>query len=256
MTITATPSPSTVDVRHAVTADYRALRLCLLSIVAYCGFGLVGFAVLAGFWPPPGEFLDEAGITAYFTKHHDGIKLGMILMIFGAPFYFVWSIALSRIISRIEGAMGPLSMLELLGGLLTALVTLLPPVVWLTAALRPETRSPETVQTLYDFGWMFFDVTFACTVLQNAGLGFGILRDKRATPLIPHWVAWLSFLTAATYFPLVLMPYFKTGPFAWQGLLSFWVVFVMFFLLIAVLTPYAWKALRRLETQDVEAADR
>jgi hypothetical protein len=149
--------------------------------------------------------------------------------------------------------MGVLSTIELLGGLLTAWVTVMPAIIWLTASFRPESRSPETIQTLYDLGWIFFDLTFACSLLQNLGLSFAILRDQREEPLLPTWVAWVSFLTAGTYVPLVLVPFFHDGPFAWHGLISFWAVFVMFFVLIAVVTPYAWRALRRLEAEDLAA---
>ncbi|MCW2856543.1 MAG: hypothetical protein JWR52_2158 [Marmoricola sp.] len=242
-----------LDVSNRTRGDYLVLRVSLLSCLIYVGFGLTGFAVLAGFWPPPSEHLDAAGITAYFHSQGNGLRIGMVMMAFGAPFYYVWSAVLSKIIGRIEGPMGVLSTVELLGGLLTAWVTVMPAIIWLTASMRPGVRSPETVQTLYDLGWIFFDLTFACSLIQNLGLGFAILRDRRTAPLIPHWVAWVSFLTAATYVPLVLVPFFKTGPFAWQGLISFWAVFVMFFVLIAVVTPYAWKALRRLEAEDLAA---
>lgn len=234
--------------------DYTALRWSLMSIVLYVGFGLLGFAVLAGFWPPPSEHLNAGQITAYFHHRGSALRIGMVMMAFGAPCYYVWSAVLSKIISRIEGPMGVLSTVELLGGLLTAWVTVMPAIIWLTASFRAEARSPQTVQTLYDLGWIFFDLTFMCSVLQNLGLGFAILRDKRTVPLFPSWVAWLAFLTAATYVPLTLMPFFRTGPFAWQGLISFWAVFVMFFVLIAAATPYAWKALRRLEDEDLAAA--
>jgi hypothetical protein len=241
------------DLVRRTTGDYLTLRWGLLSCLVYVGLGLTGFAVLAGFWPPPSEHLSAVAITRYFHDQGNELRVGMVLMVVGAPFYYVWSAVLSKIISRIEGPMGVLSTIELLGGLLTAWVTVMPAVIWLTASLRPETRSPQTVQTLYDLGWIFFDLTFACSLLQNLGLGFAILRDQRTEPLFPQWVAWVSFLTAATYVPLVLVPFFKTGPFAWQGLISFWAVFVMFFVLIAVVTPYAWKALRRLEAEDVAA---
>ena len=85
------------------------------------------------------------------------------------------------------------------------------------------------------------------SVLQSVALALAILRDRRPTPLFPRWVAWLAFLVAATYFPLVFVPFFHDGPFAWQGLISFWAVFALFFALIAVVTPYALKALRTLE---------
>jgi hypothetical protein len=237
--------------RGTIRGDYLTLRWSLMSCLVYCGFGLTGFAVLAGFWPPPAEHLSASEITAYFHSHGDTLRVGMVMMAFGAPFYYVWSVVLSKIISRIEGPMGPLSAVELLGGLLTAWVTVTPAIIWLTASFRPESRSPETVQMLYDLGWIFFDLTFACSLLQNLGLGFAIVRDRRHQPLIPHWVAWVSFLTAATYLPLLLMPFFRSGPFAWQGLINFWAVFVMFFVLIAVVTPYSWRALRRLEAEDL-----
>lgn len=236
-----------------IKGDYLSLRWGLLSVLLYVGFGLTGFAVLAGFWPPPAEHLNATEITAYFNDRGNALRIGMVMMAFGAPCYYVWSAVLSKIIGRIEGPMGVLSSVELLGGLLTAWVTVMPSIIWLTASFRAEARSAETVQTLYDLGWIFFDLTFMCSVLQNLGLGFAILRDKREVPLFPQWVGWVAFLTAATYLPLVLMPFFRSGPFAWQGLISFWAVFVMFFVLIAVVTPYAWKALRRLEAEDLAA---
>lgn len=230
-------------------ADFRMLHVATWSVVAYCGLGLVGFAVLAGFWPPPAEYLGAVDIAAYFREHETTIRIGMVMMAMGAPFYFVWSAALSKIIGRIEGPMGVLSTVELLGGLLTAIVTLVPPTIWLTAALRADTRTDESIQLFYDFGWIFFDLTFICSVLQSVALGLAILRDRRPTPLFPRWVAWLAFLVAATYFPLAFVPFFRDGLFAWHGLISFWAVFVMFFVLIAVVTPYALKALRTLEAE-------
>jgi len=171
----------------------------------------------------------------------------MVLMVVGAPCYYTWSLAVSKIISRIEGPMGPLSTTELLGGLMTAVVTAVPAVVWQTAAFRAESRSAETVQTLYDLGWLFFDPTFVFSLLQSVALGTAILIDRREQPLFPRWVGYLAFLTAAVYVPLGLIPFVRSGPFAWHGLLNFWAVFVMFFVLIAVVTPYAFRALRRLE---------
>ncbi|OPX12388.1 hypothetical protein B1790_04325 [Mycobacterium sp. AT1] len=230
------------------------LRVATWSVVVYCGLGLLGFAVLAGFWPPPGEYLGAVDIAAYFREHETAIRIGMVMMAMGAPFYFVWSAALSKIIGRIEGPMGVLSTVELLGGLLTAIVTLVPPTIWLTAALRAGTRTDGSIQLFYDFGWIFFDLTFMCSVLQSVALGLAILRDRRPIPLFPRWVAWVAFLVAATYFPLVFVPFFTDGPFAWHGLISFWAVFVMFFVLIAIVTPYALKALRTLETEMTTSA--
>jgi hypothetical protein len=247
--MTATLNPAMRDGTVADRADYRLLRIGLWSVVVYAGLGLLGFAVFAGFWPPPGEDLGAAGIAAYFREHEASIRVGMVLMAVGAPCYYTWSIALSKIISRMEGPMGPLSMTELIGGLMTGVVTVVPAIVWQTAAFRSEARSAESVQLLYDLGWLFFDLTWMFSFLQSVAIGIAILKDRRVQPLFPRWTGYMCFLTAAVYIPLVFIPFARTGPFAWHGVLNFWAVFVMFFVLIAVLTPYAFRALRRLEAE-------
>ena len=100
-------------------------------------------------------------------------------------------------------------------------------------------------------GWLFFDLTYMFSLLQSVALGLAILLDRRTRPLFPRWVGYLCFLTAAIYVPLSLVPFVRTGPFAWHGLLNFWAVFAMFFVLIAVVTPYAFRAVRRLEHEDL-----
>lgn len=96
---------------HAVSAqnsriDYTTLRLALGSVCVYAGLGLLGFAVFAGFWPPPGQDIDAAAISLYFRAHHTSIQVGMVLMVVGAPCYYTWSAAISKLIGRMEGPMG------------------------------------------------------------------------------------------------------------------------------------------------------
>ena len=249
--MTTTTRRAEVVTAQNTTSDYTTLRLALWSVCVYAGLGLLGFAVFAGFWPPPRQDMDASAISLYFQTNQASIRAGMVLMVVGAPCYYTWSAAVSKIIGRMEGPMGVLSTTELLGGLMTGVVTAVPAVVWLTAAFRAGARSPETVQTLYDFGWLFFDLTFMFSLLQSVALGLAILLDRRAQPLFPRWVGYLCFLTAAIYVPLSVVPFVRTGPFAWHGLLNFWAVFVMFFVLIVIVTPYAFRALRRLEREDV-----
>lgn len=243
------------DASARIRADYVMLRIALLLVGCYVVFGLLGFAVFAGFWPPPGPDMSAEEIKSYFVDNQTGLKIGMVMMAFAGPFYLTWSVAISRVISRIEGRMGGLAQIQLLGGMLTGLVTFVPATIWLTASLRAEELSAEMIQTFYDFGWMFFDTTFVCSALQCLAIAAAVLIDRRTVPLFPRWFAWMSCMTAAVYVPLVLMPFFWTGPLAWNGVVSFWVVFVEFFMFTAVGTRLTWLALARLEEEDLlEAA--
>jgi len=245
----------TTDSREVarLKGDFTVLRVCLLASVAYAGLGLVGFAGFAGFWPPPGPDLSAAEIAGYFQEHNTSLRIGLVLMAMCGPFYFVWSAAVSRIISRMEGPFGILSTIELLGGLLTGLVTFTPAVIWLTAAYRADVSPDTTVQTLYDYGWFFFDATFVCSALQQVALAVAIMRDDRPQPLMPKWVAWVALLSAGTYLPLTLIAFFHSGPLAWNGLLCFWVVFVGFFVMVFAITATGWPALRRIEQELLDA---
>lgn len=248
---------ATATGEERIRTDYLVLRISLLLVLAYVVPGLLGFAVFAGFWPPPGSDLTAQEISDYFIEHRTGLIVGMVLMAFCGPWYVVWSAAISRVIGRIEGPMGVLANIQFIGGVLTGVVTFTPATIWITAAIRAEEHSPETIQTLYDFGWMFFDTTFVCSALQSIAIGVAVLIDRRPVSLYPRWFAWMSFLTAACYVPLMLMPFFRTGPVAWDGVVSFWVVFVEFFAFTAVGTVLTWRALRRLEDEDMlEAASR
>lgn len=250
----AAPSVSPHRRLRRIAADYAILRGCLLLVACYAGFGLLGFAVFAGFWPPPGPDLGAEAIRSYFVDHQDGLRVGMVLMAFAGPFYVTWSVAISRVIARIEGPMGGLAGVQVIGGLLTGLVTFTPATIWMTAAYRADTHSAETIQTLYDFGWFFFDMTFVCSALQSVALGVAILRDDRDRPLFPAWAAWMGFLTAVCYLPLTLMPLFTSGPMAWNGAVSFWVVFVEFFVFTAAISVLTWRALRTLQDEDTAEA--
>lgn len=249
MTLTENRHPTAAD-RDRIRGDYLTLRVALLLVGSYVVFGLFGFAVFAGFWPPPGEDWSAEQIHAYFVEHQLGLTLGMVMMAFAGSLYVTWSVAISKVIGRIEGPMGPLAGIQVIGGLLTGLVTFVPATIWLAASFQIEERSPETVQTLYDFGRMFFDTTFVCSALQSVALGVAILRDRRPQPLYPRWFAYLSFFTAFCYVPLTVMPFVTTGLFAWHGGISFWLVFVEFFVFTALATLFTWKALHRLQAED------
>jgi hypothetical protein len=78
-----------------------------------------------------------------------------------------------------------------------------------------------------------------------------ILLDKRPRPYLPAWMAWLCFLTAASFLPLVAMPFFTTGPLAWHGLINYWVALGLFFAVVYGMTWCLLRAIRRIEEEEL-----
>ena len=128
------------------------------------------------------------------------------------------------------------------------------PAIWATAAFRPEI-DPSTVRTLNDLGFILFNITYAATSVQAIAAGLVGLADKSAHPVFPRWVSGWAIFAGISFVPLTVMPFFKTGPLAWNGLLSFWTLFGTYFIWTASMgVCMAKDALRRLhEESDLEA---
>ena len=71
------------------------------------------------------------------------------------------------------------------------------------------------------------------------------LMDDRPEPMIPRWLTWLTIAGAFTVFFAAGPAFFKSGPFAYHGLLAFYLPVVIWGGYIALTTWYMLKELRR-----------
>lgn len=252
MTLTAS-TPTTTAAEPQDRFAFKIWRLSAWSGVLYATAGLVFWAIIAGYLPPPHESLHGAGIKDFFDENQTRIRVGMVGYIAIAVFYLPWSVVIAQVMRRIEGRYGVLNRLEFFGGIATTFVTLFSGVMWLAASFRTAERSAGEIQLLSDVGWFIFDCTFMVTSLQFVALGLVIAMDKRPTPYLPNWLAWLCFLTAASFVPLVAMPFFTSGPLAWHGLINFWVALGLFFAVVYSMSYYLLGAIRRIEHEELDA---
>ncbi len=231
------------------TTNFLMWRVCAWAGPIFVVGFLVFWAIIAKFVPPPPQYWSADEVFAFYTQRNLQIRTGMVGVLFFGPFYFVWSAVLSRIMRHMEGPDGVLSYVEILGGVCTTVITLGLGVVWLGASFRTEARTPQEVQLLHDLGWFYFDSTFMVTFFQLAAFGTSILIDERRVPLFPRWLGWATYATASISLVIILMPFFDHGPFAWQGLLTFWTDLGAFFVW-AIVTMYAtFGAIGKLEKE-------
>lgn len=122
---------------HSLT--YAGWRIGLWCGAAYCLLGLIFWAGVAGFLPPPHQSWDAERVKEFFSD--DRALVGIVGYCFIAPLWVPMSITLSRIMSRIEGRDGILHRIEFVGGIVTSVITVFSGVAWMVAAYQPETRS-------------------------------------------------------------------------------------------------------------------
>jgi hypothetical protein len=93
---------------------------------------------------------------------------------------------------------------------------------WLLAAFRPE-RDPQLTLLLNDLAWVTFSSQVGFLIAQSVILALAIHLDRQERPVFRRWVAHFNLVVAALLVPAAFAGAAKTGPIAWDGLLTFWV---------------------------------
>jgi hypothetical protein len=231
----------------------RSQIVCAWCSIAFAVLFTIGIWPVAGFMPPLAPSLTALQVAETYQQNTLAIRSGALLMMSctGLMCAFVAVIAVQM--RRIEGRHGVLTIAQISSGTVGVVVFLIATVCWTVAAFRPD-RSPELILLLNDFGWICFLMTFAVFVAQDFVIGFAILGDKNEQPIFPRWLGYFNLWVGVTFIPGGLLTFFKTGPFAWNGLFVWWVPFVVFFTWYIVMFIMLRSAIIRENKQSLSAA--
>lgn len=225
------------------------LNLRFQLMAASCGllFDLFyggSWAVLAHNLPPAAPSLSAIDIAAFYRENHTAILAGNALACLFGAMYLPWTAQLTLTLRRIEGPAPVLTIIQLMGGTITSWAFIFCPAIWATAAYRLD-NDPIIVRGLNDVGFFLFNLTYSATSLQAICSGIVGLMDKSETPIFPRWVCVWAIITGLTFVPISLMGFSQTGPFVWNGLVTFWIGFVVFFVWAATMGGAMVKDTRR-----------
>jgi hypothetical protein len=222
-------------------------RLCAWSGVVGVLF-FFGAFVVALFIPPPGPSMTQQEVVSMYLEHATLIRVGGVLMMTSGMFIAPFVGAISVQMRRIEQGTPILSYAQLSIGSVFILFFILPAILFLVTAFRPD-RSPELTYLMNDFSWILVIMVWPPAFMQNIVVGLAIINDKSPKPIFPRWFAFFCFWGALLYVPGSLVPFFKTGPFAWNGIFAFWIpggVFTFWYFIMAALLL---KAVKRQEQE-------
>jgi hypothetical protein len=197
----------------------RVLKICALGGPAALGIACTGW-LIAGVLPLPlGPSDSVSEVVEFYSGHNTRLLIGLVIAGLGVCAVFPLVAAISIRMMRMEGRTPILTFLQLVTGSATGLLLLLPMLMMTMIGFRPD-RSPELTMTLNDFSWLLFLTPIGPFIIQMVGLGVAVLRDP--THVFPRWSGYLNFLVGFMFVPDILAFFFKTGPFAWNGIFVFW----------------------------------
>lgn len=222
-------------------------RICAWSGVICVTLFFVAFA-LAGFIPPMSPSLSAEQVAAHYQENTTGIRTGMALMLISSMFYASFTAVISGQMRRIPGVSPTVVYTQLSAGSFACVTFLLPAIFFIVTSFRPE-RAPETTQMLNDLSWIVLVIPWPPFMMQNFAFAFAIFSDRRAQPLFPRWLGYLNIWAPISFSPAILLPFFKSGPFAWSGILVIWIPAFIFIFWFVLMTRMLLKAIRQEELQ-------
>lgn len=222
----------------------RLLKICALGAPAGVVVTLVGWLV-AGMLPlPMGPSASEADVVSFYTDDPNRVMLGFVIASIGVVLMAPTLGLISLHMLRMEGRWPVLALTQLIAGAVTVVINLFPQLLFALGGFRTD-RSTDTLILINDAAWLLLFTGIMPFIVQNLAIGVAVLRDR--THVFPRWLGYLNIWVAIAFLPDPLAFFFKTGPFAWNGLLVFWLALTAYCVFLFAMSFACWRASRDLE---------
>jgi hypothetical protein len=229
-----------------------AMRICLWAGVALVVTLIIAQHLVMGFVPPPSPELSPAAIAQIFITNRMNILAGCTLQIITWSFYGLWATPMVLFIRKAENGWPIFTYASFILLGCCCVFFILVPLTWAVIAFRAPTMDPNLIQVMNDwvwFDWLFTWPPYSVWMFVVAG---AILCDRNVPAVFPRWLGYFNIWTGILIVPACLIAFFMSGPFAYDGLVSFWIAAIVFFGWMVVMTVETFKAVTREEIRQLK----
>ena len=220
-------------------------KLGLYSNWIFVALTAVGWLGIAHFWAPARADLSLEETKTWFTEtHHPAVIVGLTLFYIAAGFLTQGSVAFGIMLAKIEGRWPLWSLTTAVCGIFISLIVFFNACAWIVSAYRHESEA-SVLQAFSDWAWFAFLLGWIYLAIEMLATAVVELMDDRPEPMVPRWLTWLTIAGGLTVFMAAGPAFFKSGPFAYHGLLAFYIPVVVWGVYIALTTWYMLRELGR-----------
>jgi hypothetical protein len=228
----------------------RIQLLAAWCIPAFIVIYLFGFIALSGFVPPPSPTLTAEQIAEIFEHSRNAIRTGqLICMVFAGLLYIPFTVLISVHMARVEGRYPILAGMQLVGNSILIVYFIMCSLIWSVVAFRPE-YDPHLIQFANDAAWLFFVMMYPTYVVALGSMALCGFMDKRPQPIFPRWFCFVTLWVVLGGIWGGFATFLKTGPFAWDGLLGFWIPVGTYLVWLLLLFPQLLKLVKRAALEE------
>jgi hypothetical protein len=223
------------------------------TIIFYQFFGLIFGYLTKIMGPPiPGADLSQPGIIAFTLGNAIHMQIGLVLLAIALGFSALGTGLVVVQMKRMSGAGPVLAYGYLACGAVAALPgCLLCGLLFAVASFRPD-RDPHIIAMLYDAGFIGFVGCLGCFITQDVFFAIAVFLDKRG--IFPKWLGYITIWGLVTELVAVPAWIFKTGPYAWNGIIGFYLGTIIFVVWLISLITCLKKALTKQPIEEINPA--
>lgn len=229
----------------------------LMRLLIWSGAFLVACWIVAlvggGFIPPDSPASTPQAVTDFYEDNETRLRAATVVLMITGSFWATWGAVVAVLVRQMERGWPLLTFttVALVGGgyVFFECVALF----WGVAAFRPGEIDPQTTMTLHDLGWFAMLFDWPPFALFNVVIAIAIFRDHNVPTVFPRWVAYFCLYCAFIFIPAGAIIFFKTGAFAYNGLLALYVPLAVFFFWMCGMTVAMLQATRRFEREQRDA---
>lgn len=193
----------------------------------WCGLGFVFWFFFASwpmaqFIPPPSPTLSGEELLARYAGNIWMVKAAMPVGLIAGMLVVPFTVTMSIQLARLEGPIPFGAITNLLAGACNAVAFYLP-FIFFSAAYYRADRAPDLVLLLSDMAWLEYLMVWPPIIMQILCVAIVGLSYKGPLDILPRWFCWLSIWVSLLIVPASLVIFVYDGPFAWNGLISWWI---------------------------------
>lgn len=217
------------------------IMMFIFGFTMWLGFDMVG---------PPSPKLTPDEVKAFYLEDNLAKRLAAMITSWCSAFAVPIQTAVAVQVARLEKQHGsgfPVWGLTAFGsGILMSLFLVLPPLFWGVAAYTAD-RPSEVTTLMHELGMLTLTTTDQFYIFGMVAVAYVSLsisnHDERSA--FPRWMGFFT-IWAAIAFEVGAFAFIpKSGPFSWNGVVVFWMPFVVYGTWITVLCVVMLKALKR-----------
>ena len=203
-------------------------------VVFYNVFGIV-FFVVTRTQPPPKAWWGLPRIVEWFAENRLGLLTGFGTIFFMGAFATASTALIVYSIRRMSVSPAFAWSYRLLYSLAAVPGMLLTCIALVAGAMRLD-RDPRLLGLLYDMGFLSFSGTMGIFLVGSVVWAVAILLDRNG--VLPKWFGYFNICNALTEVVVATCCIVKEGPFAWNGVIAFYINMVVFGIYTGVFITY------------------